>query len=91
MNWLKRLFGIEEKKDSVFKPIFDVLPKKIEEVLNERQKEKALLFYKHHKERIDTWVKTTSKSYEPSEPDDKEDPRIWKPEYWKWFLTNYQQ
>lgn len=55
-------------------------------VLTEEQEKQAQIFYIEHKEHIDKMVSATTASYAPSEAEDKNDPRIWKPEYWKWFL-----
>lgn len=64
----------------------------IEEVLSSDQIIKALYFYNDNKQYIEDMVETTIESIEPIELDDKNDPSIWIPEYWKWFindLTNY--
>lgn len=61
-----------------------------DEVLNDKQKEMAFLFYQKHKYRIDKLVLNAEKSYPPS-GGDRQNPMIWKWEHWKWFLANYHQ
>lgn len=39
------------------------------------------------KEYVDNMVKLIQNSCEPSQIEDKNDPMLWKAEYWKWFLT----
>ncbi len=60
---------------------------KISDVLSEAQEDKAREFYQRHKFNIDNLVKRTEKAYEPSQIEDKNNPMIWKTEYWKWFLN----
>lgn len=83
MNWFEKLFG---KKKEIKKVIDSTKYPSIETVLNDKQKEKANSFYYHNKEHIEKIIKAVEKPYEPSESEDKNDPRIWKAEYWKWFL-----
>lgn len=61
---------------------------KISDVLTDKQKNRAFLYYLNHKEHIENIMSETNKAYEPSQSEDKNDPRIWKAEYWKWFLAN---
>lgn len=56
-------------------------------LLNSKQFEGALDYYKRHKEHVEKMMMETDKSYEPSQIDDKNDPSIWKPEYWRWFFN----
>ena len=57
--------------------------KNIGEVLTIEQTGKAFLFYNKHKVHIDKLLSTTKIMYEPSQTEDKNDPMIWKAEYWK--------
>jgi hypothetical protein len=59
----------------------------VTDILSENQINRALIYYRKHKDPIDNMVKLTKNSYEPSQIEDKNDPMIWKAEYWKWFLT----
>lgn len=63
---------------------FDIV--NIDDVLTQEQKNKAISYYNDHKNHIDKIVSNTVKFYEPSETEDKNNPMIWKSEYWKWFL-----
>ena len=83
---LQRLFGA--KKPACINPVVSGTFAKIDDVLNEEQKSRVFLFYEKHKARIDKLVLDTEKLYEPSENEDKNNPMIWKAEYWKWFLAN---
>ena len=60
---------------------------KINDVLTREQADRVFLFYEKHKEHVNKLVCDTEKAYEPSESEDKNNPMIWKPEYWKWFLA----
>jgi hypothetical protein len=88
MKLLQRLFGA--KKPACIKADVSGTFAKISHVLSERQKDEAFLFYMNHKDKIDERISNTELAYEPSEREDKNDPRIWKDEYWKWFLANYR-
>jgi hypothetical protein len=59
----------------------------IREVLTKHQEDLALWFYLKHKKSIDNRIANTNRAYEPSQVEDKNDPMLWKDEYWKWFLT----
>ncbi len=59
----------------------------ISDILTETQINRALIYYTKHKEYVDNMVKLTHNSFEPSQIEDKNDPMLWKAEYWKWFLT----
>ena len=59
----------------------------ISDILTETQINRALIYYTKHKEYVDNMVKLTDNSFEPSQIEDKNDPMLWKAEYWKWFLT----
>lgn len=83
MNLLQKIF---RKKSNGTQPIVSGTFAKISDVLNDRQKEGVFLFYQKHKERIDRLVNETEKAYEPSEAEDKNNPMIWKNEYWKWWI-----
>jgi sucrose-6-phosphate hydrolase SacC (GH32 family) len=56
-------------------------------VLKEEQIKRIMAFYDNHKSHIDKLVSNTELAYEPSQVEDKNDPMIWKPEHWKWFLS----
>lgn len=82
VNIFNFLFGKKEKPKA---PVtVDVM---VEQVLREDQKTKAIRYYKDNKDRVDFMVRQTDKAYEPSQTEDKNDPRIWKAEHWNWFLT----
>jgi uncharacterized membrane protein len=61
---------------------------KLTDVLSSNQLSNVLIYYLRHKKHIDHLVSTTEKSFSPSQIEDKNDPMIWKAEYWKWFLSN---
>jgi hypothetical protein len=83
MKFLKRFFS----DDSEINPE-DNLPRiPVEDVLSIEQARRANEYYINHKGMIDKMIKTTKKSYEPSQPEDLVDPSIWKAEYWRWFFN----
>jgi hypothetical protein len=59
----------------------------VSDILSEQQINRAILYYTKHKEYVDDMVKLTKNAFEPSQIEDKNDPMLWKAEYWKWFLT----
>lgn len=87
MNWINKLFFWRKPE---FVPHYKTLPT-IESVLNSRQREVATAFYLRNKSHVDRLILSTNKAYEPSQVEDKNNPAIWKAEYWKWFLTTIQQ
>ena len=78
----------KSNKTALNKPIVRGTFAKISDVLTDKQKNGAFLYYLNHKEHIENIMSETNKAYEPSQSEDKNDPRIWKAEYWKWFLAN---
>jgi len=82
----EKLFGSKQPKAPIVKPDITV-----KEVLREDQKTKAIRYYKDNKDRVDFMVRQTDKAYEPSEAEDKNDPRIWKAEHWNWFLIMMEE
>ena len=86
IKWIEHIFRSD--KTALNKPVVNGTFAKISDVLNDRQKNGAFLFYLNHKESIEKRIKNTELAYEPSQIEDKNDPRIWKDEYWKWFLAN---
>jgi hypothetical protein len=59
------------------------------DVLTMEQIVKAMKWYKLHKDNINKIVADTEKIFAPSLFEDKNDPMIWKAEYWKWFLFKF--
>jgi len=80
MNWIKKLFGKKEHHIDV-----SVLP---EEILTSEQIDNALKWYDIHRNHVNRIVNGVSK-FPPRLNEDKRDCRIWKPEHWNWFLSNY--
>lgn len=58
----------------------------MKDILTADQKLKALLWLKQHRKHVYEMVFHTKNKYPPTEIEDKNNPRLWKPEYWKWFL-----
>lgn len=50
---------------------------------------KALCWYRDHHEHVTKMVQTVDKFYAPTELYDIINPAVWKPEYWKWFVTEF--
>ena len=86
IKWIEHIF--KSDKTALNKPIVSGTFAKISDVLTDKQKNGAFLYYLNHKEHIENIMSETNKAYEPSQSEDKNDPRIWKAEYWKWFLAN---
>lgn len=85
---LKLLKNLFTKKSNGIKQYVSGSLLKINEVLTTEQERRVLLFYNEHRKYIDKLVSETEKAYEPSQGEDKNNPMIWKAEYWKWFLAN---
>jgi hypothetical protein len=60
----------------------------VSEILSEVQIGRAFFYYWKHKRYVDDMVNLTQNQFEPSQMEDKNDPMLWKAEYWKWFLAN---
>jgi len=60
----------------------------VSKILSEVQIGRAFLYYWKHKRYVDDMVNLTQNQFEPSQMEDKNDPMLWKAEYWKWFLAN---
>lgn len=85
MSLLQKIFG--KKSNNTQFAVSNNTLAKISEVLTDVQKDRAFSFYNKHKQHIDKIVSDTEKAYEPSETEDKNNPMIWKAEYWKWFFA----
>jgi len=59
---------------------------KIEDMLSYDQILNAQEYYQEHKYRIDGMLDETDIGFDVSEAEDKNDPRLWKPGHWLWFL-----
>ena len=55
--------------------------------MKQEDKEKALAWYKDHKEHVDKLIVSCNGGYKPSSEDIIE-PALWKPSHWKWFLNS---
>lgn len=58
----------------------------LDEILTEEQIGRIFLFYSKRKKFVNSMMKETNKTYEPSKSYDKNNPNVWKPEYWRWFF-----
>jgi hypothetical protein len=74
------------KKGNVIESYNDEL---VIDVLTIGQISNTIKWYKQHKEHINKMVADTEKAYPPSLIEDKNNPMLWKAEYWKWFLLKF--
>ena len=58
------------------------------EVLSTEQTLKTLIWLKEHRKHVYNMVFNSEKEYPPSDNEDKNNPALWKPEHWKWFLNH---
>lgn len=61
--------------------------------MTNEDKARGAKWYLKHKEHVDRLIARASDAYEPSSlpyrmGGDAHDPGLWKPEHWRWFLTN---
>jgi len=56
------------------------------DILSVRQIQNVLNYYDEHTDFVEKIIKETNKAYPPSEGEDKNNPSIWKPGHWNWFL-----
>lgn len=59
-------------------------------MLNRNQIDNAVLWYSDHTNHIKSLIKDTKLSYSPSDNEDKNNPNLWKPQHWKWFVETYR-
>ena len=57
--------------------------------LTERQIEKGKKILAERKTYVDTLLKEAIMEIPPTEVEDKNNPFLWKPNHWKWFLKTY--
>ena len=50
----------------------------------------ADLWYCLHKNHVNKMYSNAKIGYAPTETLDIENPNLWKPEHWKWYLDNYR-
>ena len=87
MKLIRWLFG--SRKPTLNKPVV-IGQFAVSEILSGVQINRAFLYYCKHKDYVDDMVKLTQNQFDPSQMKDKNDPMLWKAEYWKWFLTNFR-
>lgn len=51
---------------------------------------KADMWYCTHKNHVNKLYWQAHIGYAPTEPLDINNPELWKPEHWKWYLDNYR-
>ena len=56
-------------------------------ILTQEQEKRAKDWYSLHEKHVNKLIGFAEKSFSPTLWEDKRDPRIWKPEHWKWFLN----
>lgn len=59
------------------------------EVLTNEQIEKSLDWYKIHEQHVKTLCLNERNEFAPSLYEDKNNPNLWKPGHWKWFLKYF--
>ena len=59
-----------------------------EEILTGRQIQEAEIWYYKHRNHVNSIVNGKSK-FPPTDIEDKNEPSLWKPEHWNWFLAYY--
>lgn len=88
-------FNNEEKRKRK-EQVYDILSGfqrnvPIEDVLTEEQIKKVENYYQNNKNIVDNMMKETKLAYPPDHPtqfEDRNNPSIWKPEYWRWYFRN---
>ena len=80
------IFGGNNNKPKNKKSYYP-LPK-IVDVLSPSQISRVEEYYKLHKDHVDKMMDNEEIMYEPSESLDKNDPSLWKPQYWNWYFNN---
>lgn len=85
IKWIEHIF--KRDKNTLNKPVIIGTNAKVSDVLTDVQHANAYSFYLNHKKHILKIVSETDNAYAPSQIEDKNDPRIWKAEYWRWFLA----
>jgi hypothetical protein len=58
-------------------------------ILSEKQYDRAFSWYIKHEKHVKKLLKYADKGYPPSLSEDKNDPRLWKPEHWAWFKSEF--
>ena len=59
-----------------------------EEILTGRQIQEAEIWYYKHRNHVNSIVNGKSK-FPLTDIEDKNEPSLWKPEHWNWFLAYY--
>jgi len=85
---IEKINSIFSKKSSLVISAVNSNTPHPEEILTPEQIENALKWYGEHRNHVNSLVKGVSK-FPPSLNEDKRDCRLWKPQYWNWFLEYY--
>ena len=59
-----------------------------EEILTGMQIQEAEIWYYKHRNHVNSLVNGKAK-FPPTTQEDKNEPSLWKPEHWNWFLAYY--
>lgn len=57
-------------------------------ILSVNQILNATIWLKAHRKHVYELVFNARDEFQPTELEDKDNPDLWKPEHWKWFLNN---
>jgi len=60
----------------------------MKKILNTTQILKATIWLEKHIKHIYNIELNSIDEYPPTDNEDKNNPKLWKPEHWKWFLHN---
>lgn len=83
MEWIQNIL----RKIFIKEKVSDIKTyQKLKDVLTKEQTHKALEYYHYHINHVNKITEETDKIYEPSDIEDKNNPSIWKGEYWNWFI-----
>lgn len=60
----------------------------IREVLTQDQITKARIWWGEHKSHVWNITREIETTYPPTDLEDRNNPALWKPEHWGWFIHN---
>ena len=85
LKYIMNIFGIKRNCN-----VSDIIEKceAPEEILTGRQMQEAEIWYYKHRNYVSSIVNDKSK-FPPTDNEDKNEPSLWKPEHWNWFLEYY--
>lgn len=87
IKFLKKVFSSSDDQEFHLEKLHRTI-EPVENVLNDNQMTKAEAWYNNHRNHVNKITSETEMVFPPTDSEDKNNPVLWKPSHWKWYLEN---